>query len=78
MHLQKKGLFSPILFRNNEPFTKKDVHHIEAFGPVSTLIPYKSMEEAIELVEMGKGSLVTSFVSNNDELSKRFVVNAAT
>ena len=74
---EKGAFFSPILFRNNEPFTKKGVHHIEAFGPVSTLIPYKSMEEAIELVEMGKGSLVTSFVSNNDELSKRFVVNAA-
>ena len=71
------AFFSPILFRNNEPFTKKDVHRIEAFGPVSSLIPYKSMEEAIELVEMGKGSLVTSFVSNNDELSKKFVVNAA-
>ena len=74
---EKGAFFSPILFRNNEPFTKKDVHHIEAFGPVSSLIPYKNMEEAIELVEMGKGSLVTSFVSNNDQLSKKFVVNAA-
>ena len=35
------------------------------------------MDEAIELVELGKGSLVTSFVSNNDKLSKDFVVNAA-
>ena len=74
---EKGAFFSPILFRNNEPFTKKDVHHIEAFGPVSSLIPYKNLEEAIELVEMGKGSLVTSFVSNNDQLSKKFVVNAA-
>ena len=71
------AFFPPILFRNNEPFLRDEVHNIEAFGPVSTLIPYKNMDEAIELVELGKGSLVTSFVSNNDKLSKDFVVNAA-
>ena len=74
---EKGAFFSPILFRNDEPFFKDAVHNIEAFGPVSTLIPYKNMEEAIELVEMGKGSLVTSFVSNNDQKSKEFVVETA-
>ena len=75
--IENGAFFSPILFRNNEPFLRDDVHKIEAFGPVSTLIPYKNMDEAIELVEMGKGSLVTSFVSNNDNLSRNFVVQAA-
>jgi oxepin-CoA hydrolase/3-oxo-5,6-dehydrosuberyl-CoA semialdehyde dehydrogenase len=75
--IENGAFFSPILFRNNEPFLRDDVHKIEAFGPVSTLIPYKNMDEAIELVEMGKGSLVTSFVSNNDNLSRDFVVQAA-
>ena len=74
---EKGAFFPPILFRNNEPFLRDEVHTVEAFGPVSTLIPYKNMDEAIELVELGKGSLVTSFVSNNDKLSKDFVVNAA-
>ena len=75
--LEKGAFFSPVLFRNNEPFLKDTVHNIEAFGPVSTLIPYKNMAEAVELVEMGKGSLVTSFVSNNDKKSKEFVVETA-
>lgn len=75
--IENGAFFSPILFRNNEPFLRDDVHKIEAFGPVSTLIPYKNMDEAVELVEMGKGSLVTSFVSNNDDLSRDFVVQAA-
>ena len=74
---EKGAFFSPILFRNDEPFFKDAVHNIEAFGPVSTLIPYKNMEEAVELVEMGKGSLVTSFVSNDDQKSKEFVVETA-
>jgi oxepin-CoA hydrolase/3-oxo-5,6-dehydrosuberyl-CoA semialdehyde dehydrogenase len=75
--LEKGAFFSPVLFRNDEPFLKDTVHNIEAFGPVSTLIPYKNMAEAVELVEMGKGSLVTSFVSNNDKKSKEFVVETA-
>ncbi len=74
---EKGAFFSPVLFRNDEPFLKDAVHNIEAFGPVSTLIPYKNMEEAVELVEMGKGSLVTSFVSNDDQKSKEFVVETA-
>ena len=74
---EKGAFFSPVLFRNDKPFFKDAVHNIEAFGPVSTLIPYKNMEEAVELVEMGKGSLVTSFVSNDDKKSKEFVVETA-
>jgi oxepin-CoA hydrolase/3-oxo-5,6-dehydrosuberyl-CoA semialdehyde dehydrogenase len=73
----KGAFFSPVLFRNDEPFLKDDVHNIEAFGPVSTLIPYKGIDEAVRLVEMGKGSLVTSIVTNNNELAKNFVVEAA-
>jgi oxepin-CoA hydrolase/3-oxo-5,6-dehydrosuberyl-CoA semialdehyde dehydrogenase len=73
----KGAFFSPVLFRNNEPFLKDEVHNIEAFGPVSTLIPYKGIDEAIALVEMGKGSLVTSIVTNNNQLAKEFVVESA-
>ncbi len=73
----KGAFFSPVLFRNDEPFLKDDVHNIEAFGPVSTLIPYKGIDEAVSLVEMGKGSLVTSMVTNNNELAKNFVIEAA-
>ena len=74
---EKGAFFSPILFRNDQPFKKTAVHEIEAFGPVSTLIPYKTTEEAVEIVEMGKGSLVTSIVTNNDQLAKEFIVEAA-
>ena len=74
---EKGCFFSPILFRNEKPFLKDDVHHVEAFGPVSTLIPYKDMEEAVAIVEMGKGSLVTSIVTKDDEIAKTFVTEAA-
>jgi oxepin-CoA hydrolase/3-oxo-5,6-dehydrosuberyl-CoA semialdehyde dehydrogenase len=68
---------SPILMVNDSPFTKTKVHDIEAFGPVSTILPYKNLEEAVRLVEMGKGSLVTSIITNDDTIAREFVVEAA-
>jgi len=73
-----KGAFiSPILFLNDSPFEKTDCHNIEAFGPVSTILPYKNLGEAIELSRMGKGSLVCSIVTADDNIAKDFVMGAA-
>jgi oxepin-CoA hydrolase/3-oxo-5,6-dehydrosuberyl-CoA semialdehyde dehydrogenase len=75
---KEKGAFlPPILFLNNDPFNKIDCHNLEAFGPVTTLMPYKGMDEAIELANMGKGSLVCSIVTANDAIAKEFVMGAA-
>jgi oxepin-CoA hydrolase/3-oxo-5,6-dehydrosuberyl-CoA semialdehyde dehydrogenase len=71
------AFFSPILFLNDNPFTKTDVHDIEAFGPVSTIMPYKTLDDAIELAKMGKGSLVSSIVTPNDKEATEYVVGAA-
>lgn len=73
----KGAFFSPILFRNDDPFNKTDVHEIECFGPVSTLMPYKTLEDAIELARMGKGSLVSSIVTPDDREARDYIVGAA-
>ena len=73
-----KGAFvSPILMRADYPFKNTVVHEREAFGPVSTLMPYKNLDEAITLAQMGKGSLVSSIVTHNDAIAREYVVNAA-
>jgi oxepin-CoA hydrolase/3-oxo-5,6-dehydrosuberyl-CoA semialdehyde dehydrogenase len=75
---KNKGAFmSPILFINENPFVNTDCHNIEAFGPVSTIIPYKTTEEAIELTKLGKGSLVSSIVTADDNVAKEYVLGAA-
>ena len=75
---EKKGAFiSPILLLNKDPFKNEGSHEIEAFGPVSTLIPYKNMDEAIELSKKGKGSLVCSIATASDVAAKEFVLGAA-
>ena len=73
-----KGSFmSPILFLNKDPFNKQDCHNIEAFGPVSTILPYDTLEDAIELTKLGKGSLVCSIVTGDDKIARDFVIGAA-
>ncbi len=75
---KERGAFMPpILFLNKNPFKFQDVHNIEAFGPVSTMMPYKTTEEAVELAKMGKGSLVCSIITNDDKIAKEFVIGAA-
>ncbi|MFN4838486.1 MAG: phenylacetic acid degradation bifunctional protein PaaZ, partial [Bacteroidota bacterium] len=74
----KKGAFiSPLLLLNTQPFSQTAVHEIEAFGPVSTLMPYKGIEEAITLSKMGKGSLVTTIVTNQEAEAKKYVLGTA-
>ncbi|MBT5749988.1 MAG: phenylacetic acid degradation bifunctional protein PaaZ, partial [Flavobacteriales bacterium] len=75
---KNKGAFiSPILFLNDDPFNKTDCHNIEAFGPVSTILPYKTIDQAIDLAKMGKGSLVCSIITNDMKIAEQFVLGAA-
>ena len=72
-----KGAFlSPLLLLNENPFASAAVHEVEAFGPVSTIMPYKNAEEAIALSKMGKGSLCSSIVTANDKTAKQYVLGA--
>jgi oxepin-CoA hydrolase / 3-oxo-5,6-dehydrosuberyl-CoA semialdehyde dehydrogenase len=74
-----KGAFiGPVLLANEKPLVNNGTHDIEAFGPISTLMPYKNLEEAIQLSKMGKGSLCSSIVTSSNRIAKDYVVNAAT
>lgn len=76
---KNKGAFLPaLIFLNTDPFKNTDCHNIEAFGPVSTIMPYNDLDEAIELAKMGKGSLVCSIVTADDDVAKEFVLGTAT
>ena len=71
------AFFPPVLFRNEHPFTSTAVHDIEAFGPVATIMPYKDLDAAIELAKMGKGSLVSSIVTPDNQEAVNYVIGAA-
>lgn len=74
---EKGSFLSPVLMLNNNPFKNVACHEVEAFGPAATILPYKNLDEAIELTKMGKGSLVTSLVTADDNTARDFAVGTA-
>ncbi len=74
-----KGAFlSPVLLMNEKPFEATAAHEVEAFGPVSTIMPYQNLDEAIALSKLGKGSLVSTIVTADYKQARRYVIGAAT
>lgn len=74
-----KGAFlSPLLLLNDQPFRNEAVHEVECFGPVSTLMPYRDIDEAVQLAKKGKGSLCCSIVTADHKTATEFVVGAGT
>ncbi|MBP6024547.1 phenylacetic acid degradation bifunctional protein PaaZ [Ferruginibacter sp.] len=74
-----KGAFmSPLLLMNEKPFEATAAHEVEAFGPVSTIMPYKNLDEAIALSKLGKGSLVSTIVTADYKQARQYVIGAAT
>ncbi len=75
---KNKGAFMPpIIFLNEKPFINTDCHDIEAFGPVSTIMPYTTIDEAIALSKLGKGSLVCSIITADSKIARMFTIGAA-
>ena len=75
---KEKGAFmAPVLMLQMNPFKYTEAHEIEAFGPVSTIMPYHTTDEAVELAKMGKGSLCSSIVTNDDKIAKEYTLGAA-
>ncbi len=75
---KNKGAFlPPIVMLNEKPFEYRDAHHIEAFGPVCTLMPYRSIDEAVELANMGKGSLVSTIATYDENIAREYVFGSA-
>lgn len=70
------AFISPLLFRNDAPWQAELVHDVEAFGPVSTLMPYTDLDDAIALVNRGMGSLALSFFTYDTQVARDFVLGA--
>ncbi|MBD0368439.1 MAG: phenylacetic acid degradation bifunctional protein PaaZ, partial [Flavisolibacter sp.] len=75
---QKGAFLSPILLLNERPFDTEEIHDVECFGPVSTMMPYKDLSDAVILAKKGKGSLCCTIVTADDKQATDFVIGAAT
>jgi oxepin-CoA hydrolase/3-oxo-5,6-dehydrosuberyl-CoA semialdehyde dehydrogenase len=73
----ERGAFlSPILLRCDDPHESAP-HEVEAFGPVSTLLPYRSTDELVGLGARGQGSLVGSVVTHDSDFARDVVLSVA-
>ena len=73
----KGSFFAPMLLACAEPFTHSEPHDIEAFGPVNTVMPYKTIDEAIELAKLGRGSLCGSLITADTNVARQVVLGVA-
>lgn len=67
------AFFAPTLLRSRDPHAEGGAHDIEAFGPVSTLMAYDDLDEAIVLAARGKGSLVASLITRDPQVAAKVV-----
>ena len=73
----ERGAFiSPILLQASDA-RRPELHEVEAFGPVSTLIGYTSTQDVIELAALGKGSLVGSVITEDQDFARDIVLGTA-
>lgn len=73
-----KGAFvPPMLFHCADPDVAQRVHDTEAFGPVSTIMPYRDLPHAIDLLNKGKGSLVASIITNDGDVAREVTMGSA-
>ena len=66
----------PILLRTDDPWSNDAVHDVEAFGPVSTIMPYRDLADAVALANRGKGSLALSLFTHDPATARDFVLGA--
>ena len=71
------AFFQPTLLLCPQPLQSDAVHDVEAFGPVSTLMPYDGVEEALQLAARGQGSLVGTLVTRTPAVAARIIPVAA-
>ncbi len=75
--VQPYAFYPPTLLYCASPMTTDAAHSIEAFGPVSTIMPYETIDQAVAMAHLGKGSLVGSIVTYDDQEATQFVMGAA-
>ena len=74
---EKGAFYQPELLYCDDPLAKTEPHDVEAFGPVNTVMPYRSLDEAVELARRGRGSLCGSLVTADASVARRVVLGVA-
>lgn len=72
-----EGAFYPVTVLTFDDSRNEAVHSVEAFGPVTSVIEYKDIDDAIALAALGEGSLVATVCTNDREIAQKVVLGIA-
>lgn len=72
-----EGAFYPVTILTFDDPRNEAIHSVEAFGPVTSVIEYSDFEEAIELADLGEGSLVATVCTNDRGIAQQAVLGIA-
>ncbi|HEY0114077.1 MAG TPA: phenylacetic acid degradation bifunctional protein PaaZ, partial [Allosphingosinicella sp.] len=70
------AFMTPILLRSDDPWGSPAIHDVEPFGPVSTIMPYRDLEDAVALANRGMGSLALSLFTFDKQVAAEFVLGS--
>jgi oxepin-CoA hydrolase / 3-oxo-5,6-dehydrosuberyl-CoA semialdehyde dehydrogenase len=74
---EKGGFMAPTLLLCRDTASARQIHSVEAFGPVCTVVPYNDLDSAITLARRGGGSLAGSVFTADDAVAARLVLGLA-
>lgn len=74
---QGDAFTNPRVLLCHQPMKVDDVHTLEAFGPMTTIMPYESNEEAIQIANKANGSLVGSLFTADDNIAREITLGCA-
>jgi oxepin-CoA hydrolase/3-oxo-5,6-dehydrosuberyl-CoA semialdehyde dehydrogenase len=74
---EKGAFFAPMLLSCAKPFSFSEPHDVEAFGPVNTVMPYDTIDDAVELAKLGRGSLCGSLFTADPAVARQVVLGVA-
>jgi oxepin-CoA hydrolase/3-oxo-5,6-dehydrosuberyl-CoA semialdehyde dehydrogenase len=66
------GAFFPVTILSFDDPLTPEVHFVEAFGPVTSVIGYTDVDDAVRLAALGGGSLVATVCTNDGPTAARF------
>ncbi|MGZ4576010.1 MAG: phenylacetic acid degradation bifunctional protein PaaZ, partial [Mycobacteriaceae bacterium] len=73
----RRGAFLPPILLRSDSSSASAPHDVEAFGPISTVLPYDSIGDAVALAARGQGSLVGSLITHDPAVARQILLGIA-
>ncbi len=73
----KDAFYPPTVLYCSAPLETDSPHTVEAFGPVTTIMPYSGIDQAVQIAGLGRGSLVGSVFTYDDGEAAELILGCA-